>query len=275
MIELHSNCNRSCWFCPRTYDRSGKYRNAAGGNIDKAMPGDMVTDLLDQAQALGFTGRVAFHHFSEPLLDDRNLVFAAEAAKRGMQPYLVTNGDLLRGNSALCRQVQQAYDRIVVGIYDYTTEEELKQVRQFWADLLPRVNLEFSPIGLNGKQSAYSVGIPRALVPSDARMAVPDLSYENAPCQRPLIRMIVQYDGEICNCCDDTRGAFDLGNVYQASLAEIWNSERHIQLTKELAGGRRGKYEFCANCPQSPTGPALPGQKIGISFRRYKTPSKS
>src|SRR5437867_9675727 len=86
LIESQSNCNRSCWFCPRTYDRSGKYLDAAGESLLNQMPTEKILDLLDQAQVLGFRGGVEFHHYSEPLLDKRNIMLAQEARRRGMKP---------------------------------------------------------------------------------------------------------------------------------------------------------------------------------------------
>jgi hypothetical protein len=64
LIESQSNCNRSCWFCPRTYDRSGKFLHAVGKSQLNQMPTEKILDLLDQAQALGFKGGVGFHHYS-------------------------------------------------------------------------------------------------------------------------------------------------------------------------------------------------------------------
>src|SRR5215467_15965885 len=109
LIESQSNCNRSCWFCPRTYDRSGKYLDPAGTPVINQMSTEKVLDLLEQAQAMGFTGRVAFHHYSEPMLDKRNIFFAKEAAKRGMKPYLHTNGDALKRDDKLCDAVKRVY----------------------------------------------------------------------------------------------------------------------------------------------------------------------
>ena len=60
LIETQANCNRECWFCPRTFDHSGVYRHASGRSSFAQMPTATVVDLLDQAQALGFTGLVTF-----------------------------------------------------------------------------------------------------------------------------------------------------------------------------------------------------------------------
>ena len=134
-IESQSNCNRSCWFCPRTYDRSGKYLDETGKSVIYQMPTEKILDLLDQAQGLGFKGRVGFHHYSEPLIDERNIMLAQQARKREMKPYLHTNGDMLKRDNALCEEVNKVYGLIVVGLYDYETNEELEEMKRYWHDL--------------------------------------------------------------------------------------------------------------------------------------------
>ncbi len=158
-----------------------------------------------------------------------------------MKPYLHTNGDLLKRNDQLCKDVKNYYESIVVELYDYETNTQLEQAKQYWKDRLNGANLQFSTIGLPGIVGADSMGIPRVLVPTDIRMALPDLTYPKAPCQRPLIRMIIQHDGEICNCCKDTSGAITLGNVHQQSLKELWFSDHHVQVIRDLAEGHRKK----------------------------------
>jgi radical SAM protein with 4Fe4S-binding SPASM domain len=233
------------------------------------MPTWKILDLLDQAQALGYRGAVGFHHYSEPLLDKRNIMLAEEARKRGMKPDLHTNGDVLKHDDALCDQVKKVYECVIVGLYDYATNEELQEAKRYWRNRLAGANLEFSPIGLAAARTAYSIGIARALVPSDPRLAVPDLTFANGPCHRPLIRMIIQHDGEVCNCCEDTTGVFKLGNVYERSLEELWYSEHHVQVVRDLIAGRRDGYSLCSNCPLPPTGPALDSRNIKIARRRY------
>ena len=186
-----------------------------------------------------------------------------------MKPYIHTNGDVLKHDDALCEEVKRVYGLIVVGLYDYETNEELEATKHYWQERLAGANLRFSAIGLLGRRSTYSVGVPKALVPSDPRMVAPDLTFANAPCHRPLIRMIVQHDGEVCNCYEDRDAAFMLGNVYQNSLAELWFSDRHIQVVSDLIAGRREKYNLCRNCPLPPTGPAPDGTKIEMAPRRY------
>lgn len=274
-IESQSSCNRTCWFCPRTYDQSGRYRNQAGNSTAHRMPTELILDIMDQAGAMGFSGGVTFNCYSEPLLDNRNVMLAHQAKKRRMRPYLHTNGDLLKMNDSLCRQVRDVYEYIVVGVYDYDTNEELAAAKQYWSDRLSGADLRFSTIGRAGGRSATSMAIPRALVPTDERIPMPDMKFINGPCSRPLIRMIIGYDGEMYNCCEDIHGHFKLGNIYQNSLKELWFSDHHLSMIRDLLAGNRDKYELCANCPQSPTGPP-PDEtiRIRISPRRHSLKNK-
>lgn len=269
-IESQSNCNRSCWFCPRTYDRSGDYLDETGKAVFHQLPTEKILDLLDQAKVLGFCGPVAFHFYSEPLLDKRNLMLAREARKRGMRPLLHTNGDILKQDRSLCQEVNEVYEYIVLGIYDYQTDQELEETKQFWRDKFSGTDIKFINIGLLGARTASSMGIPKALVPTDDRMAVPDLAFPNAPCRRPLIRMLIRYDGQMCNCCEDIHGEFNLGNVYENTLEQLWYSENHVQIIENLSAGGREHYQLCTNCPMSPSGPAPDGKRITIVPRHYK-----
>jgi 2-deoxy-scyllo-inosamine dehydrogenase (SAM-dependent)/8-amino-3,8-dideoxy-alpha-D-manno-octulosonate transaminase len=272
-IESQSNCNRACWFCPRTYDRSGKYLDADGGVVRQRMPTAKILALLDEARDMGFSGLVGFHHYSEPLLDRRNTQLAQEARLRGMVPYLHTNGDALRQNDRLRDAVLAVYDRIVIGLYDYATNEELEAEKEFWRSRLSGASPEFSPIGVNGSRAARSIGVPRALVPSDARMSIPDLAFENAPCHRPLIRLLIQYDGEVCLCCEDTSASFDLGNVHSQSMRDIWFSEKHFHLIRELITGNRSRYALCRACPMPPTAAPPAGAHVSFTMRKYHPPT--
>ncbi len=270
-IETQSNCNRSCWFCSRTYDRTGVYINNSGASTLEQMPTDKVIDLLDQAVQLGFRGLAAFHFFSEPLLDKRNTLFAKAARQRGMKPLIHTNGDALRANDRLCEQVKEAYDHIVVGLYDYLDADGLAAEKDYWRQRLSGVvDLKFVYIRSVNERALPSLGIPRALVPPDARASIPDLTYTNGPCSRPLLRMPIRYDGAFCLCCEDLHAQFGLGNVYEHSLKQLWYSDLHSQIIEDLLAGRRELHQLCRQCPLTPTGPAPAETKIRLNRRNYQ-----
>jgi radical SAM protein with 4Fe4S-binding SPASM domain len=234
------------------------------------MPTDKIIDVMDQAQAMGFNGLVNFHFYSEPLLDRRNIAFAREARERGMQPYMHTNGDVLVNNDELCATVSDLYEYIVIGIYDYASDAELDAVKQFWRAKLPSADLRFSTVGDFDAVVAKSMGIPRAFVPTDKRFGLPDLTFANGPCSRPLIRLILRHDGEMCFCCEDMKAEFDLGNVHDASLEELWYSDKHVRLVESLLEGHRDRHGLCRSCPLFPTGHPSDGQSIRIKKRNIR-----
>lgn len=270
-IETQSNCNRSCWFCPRIYDSSGVYLDAQGDAVIGQMPDETVLNVLDQAASLGFDGMVSFYFYSEPFLDKRNLDFARAARARGMKPYVHTNGDILKHDEALCRQVRDAYEKVVIGVYDYHTAEELESEKGFWRRRLSGCDLHFSTIGNGARGSAPSMGTPRALVPTDRRFPVPDLVFTNAPCHRPLIRLILRYDGEMCMCCEDLHGDFGIGNIHASTVEELWYSDRHVRMVRDLIAGRREKYNLCRRCPMSPSAQPTDGARISFTARSAVT----
>jgi radical SAM protein with 4Fe4S-binding SPASM domain len=101
-------------------------------------------------------------------------------------------------------------------------------------------------------------------------MGIPDLTYANGPCSRPLLRMLVRHDGAMCNCCEDLHAQFGLGNVHEASLSDLWFSPRHVEIARDLLAGARKRYPLCAACPLTPTGPAPDGGSVGMRRRNLR-----
>jgi len=256
-LELQSNCNRSCWFCPRTYDTSGRYLDKDGKPVIKQMPTDKILGILDQAQEMGFRGGVSNHHLSEPLLDKRAIEIAWEIRKRGMFPIMNANGDILKHDEKLCRGVARVFEHVVIGIYDSTTKEGIEKEQEFWYSRLKGTKVYFSiiaplapdEIGLDKKDGAF----PRTIVPFDSRMICERRTYPHGTCHRPLERLIIQYDGAVPLCCEDHMTQFDLGNALEVSIKEIWCSKKRLRIVRDLIAGHRSLYSLCSRCTMPPT----------------------
>jgi radical SAM protein with 4Fe4S-binding SPASM domain len=243
LLELQSNCNRSCFFCNRPWDDSGKRVDADGGHVMRSMPAEHASRIMREAAALGFRGKIAFHHMSEPFLDPRIIEMAREAKRLGLHPYEHTNGDVLRKDDELCRAAVGVFDYIVVGLYDYETHAERAAEIAFWRDRLKGCDVRFSL----GERV-----FPRGLTPMDARMFREKEPFPGGVCHMPLERLIVHYDGNVALCCEDMKDDFDLGNAFQSSVEELWYSERHVGIIRDLEQGRREKFKTCAACPIPP-----------------------
>lgn len=243
MLELQSNCNRDCFFCNRPADTSGKRIKADGKPVIQAMPTEQVIRLLDEIHSLGFKGIIAFHHMSEPFLDSRIIKIAKEAKKRGMCPRAYTNGDVIRRNDELCREAINVFEKIVVGIYDADTDLKIAQEEQFWTQ-----RLQGTEVGFSRLDKLYR----RTFVPNHIKVPKKRF-YPNGICDLPVQRLIIHYDGNVALCCEDMKDEFNLGNAFEMSVEDIWFSNTHTNIIKDLKKGLRIKYPLCSKCPVKPT----------------------
>jgi len=262
LLELQSLCNRSCFFCPRTGDASGKRFDSTGTAVRQGMPTEHALAIMDQLAALGYHGWIAFHHLSEPFLDPRILDMARAARQRGLRPYEHTNGDVLRRRPDLCEQVVKLFDYVCVGLYDYTTPAELEADKAFWRARLPGIPVLFSEVG-----AVY----PRSFVSFDERMVRTQQTYPCGACSRPLERLLVHYDGSVGLCCDDMHAEFGLGNAFAQPIRDIWFSERHVDLINALSAGQRRQFRLCRECPLPPTQRVVPLPSVsGLEFQALR-----
>jgi radical SAM protein with 4Fe4S-binding SPASM domain len=260
LLELQSNCNRSCFFCNRTWDDSGKRLTAEGKHVLKRMPTEHALRIMDEAAALGFRGHVAFHHMSEPFLDPRIIDMAAHARKLGLRPYEHTNGDVLRRDETLCRAAAETFEYIKVGLYDHQNVSERDAQIEFWKQRLHGTDVRFSVV---------DTVFPRNLTPLSDRMIRAKQTFQGGICNRPLMRMLVHYDGNVALCCEDMKDDFGLGNAFRSSVLELWYSQRHQQIVRHLQRGRRDLYPLCKGCPIPPPEQPAFSVRIAKSARRW------
>jgi radical SAM protein with 4Fe4S-binding SPASM domain len=244
VIELQSNCNRDCYFCSRQSDTSGKRRTPEGKRVSKSMPAEKVMKLLDELQSLNFKGYITFHHLSEAFLDNRLIQIATEAKKRGMRPYIHTNGDVLRNNEELCKKSAEVFEYVVVGLYDYNNQEEKEDQKEFWIKRLHGTTILFS-VAEKTYRRTYS--------PDNEKMGkLEKKTYPAAICANPQKYLLIHYNGDVSCCCEDMYGELMKSNIFDKSIKEIWYSEEHKKIIKELQGGERKKYDLCLKCTMGP-----------------------
>lgn len=244
VVELHSHCNRQCFFCCRESDTSGKRKTADRKSVREAMPTEKVIALFDELEALGFRGFITFHQLSEAFLDPRLIDIAREAKRRGMRPYVHTNGDVLRDDVSLCAETAAVFEYVVVGLYDYTSADERDADKEFWKRRLEGTQVLFSCV-----EDVHA----RTHSPLNPEMRVlPRQTYPTGTCAEPLKYLLIHYNGDVCCCCEDMYGELLKLNVFETSLREAWYSARHVEVAESLRRGERHKYELCAKCTRSP-----------------------
>lgn len=87
-IEISSQCNRSCSYCPKRLAEREK----------ELFPMDLFVKIMGELKEIGYFGAIAFHQYNEPLMEYDYLLECMATAKR-INPKsrleLYTNGDYL------------------------------------------------------------------------------------------------------------------------------------------------------------------------------------
>lgn len=238
-LETQSMCSRDCEFCPRYDDRSGVRKDEQGNPVNVRMPSEKVYSLMDEIAGSGGRGYIGFHRLSEPLLDPRFPDFCRYARQKGMKILENTNGDVLRNDPALCREIDGLVDILVIGLYDYKNEGEKERLTNHWKEVFKKTGVRFSTPQERPKIRQYSK-VYRETKKDETILAHPCFKTAN---------LLIRYDGNVSLCGQDDRCTFGLGNVYEKSIGEIWWSEKHIRIVKSLQlPMARKKYQLCSTC---------------------------
>ncbi len=227
-IETSSYCNRRCASCLRQTEPD---RQAVASRQRQAyMCSDMVVSLLDQAKGMGFGGVVVLSFYNEPLLDSRLWWFGRHAMTLGFSRVeVVTNADYLDAKAA--EKLDGCFDEIRVSLYE-KTRERMDALR----GMFTKTALRFTS-GLH-RFTHYA---------ADASEQIAEVADE--PCHHVGNNMIVNHCGDVLACCDEIIPHFDLGNVHEATLQELWVRKRELVRTLKQREGRR-TYPYCLSCPR-------------------------
>lgn len=260
-IETMALCNARCTFCPYpTMDRKGT-----------KMPDELLNKLIDEM--IEWNRPLFFSPFkvNEPFLDARVLPLlerlSASAPKIVMR--IFTNGSPLTVDKI---------DRLA----------KLKRVAHLWISLNSHIPEEYEQImGLDFEQTAKkidalharnfphkvmlsTVGFPNEdfrrycferwpdfeslAIKKDSWLGFTDPQYEievpDKPCTR-WFELSIMATGKVAHCCmhDGTDERFNIGNLNQQTMLEVYNSqfwrERRMQLQSRKALDSRSP---CANC---------------------------
>jgi len=240
-IETNSSCNRYCNFCLRN---STPDRDSVKSWFEKnQLPIDVFERVLDESISMGFKGEVCLSHYNEPLMDERLPELGRMVKKKGFRHLFIgTNADFL--TKELAADLDGTFDVLGIALY-HMTPEKFKTRSDWLMTLFKKTKITIGNVDQDNKQmiTHYSSIVP------DANLLAK--RYSNNPCFHPLKRMIVNHRGDMLLCCDDLTGHFDLGNVFDSSVDELWHSDRHQQFVNELqkAGGRT--HPHCLTCPRS------------------------
>lgn len=225
-IEINSHCNRKCLYCPNhDYEREEAY-----------LPSELFYKIIQDLIDLDFAGRLNFNMFNEPLLDDRIIEFTKYASKHlpDVHIYLNTNGDFLTFEKY--QELQQA------GVREF-------HISQYDGKILPHIQTMKDKI----TDKLFYVKVFDPAKHACNRAGLVNLGNEQLPlqrmCPRPFYQLSINYKGEAVLCCNDYFGDVVLGDVYNESIQDIWESPKLVYYRIMLADGDRD-LPLCRTCNQ-------------------------
>jgi len=235
-IETSSYCNYRCPTCMR---QSHVNQKAMAPYFTKSYLDDaLITKILNNAIAIGFTGNVCLSHHNEPMLDDRIFDTAKTARELGFSyVFACTNAAVLSPD--IIKQADGVFHGLHVATYNKSIDKQNK-IKDELCKAFKKTRLIF--VGGNHVTTHYS---PK-----------PDLkdcikSRQQLPCLPIVKRMIINFQGKHLLCCDDYYGRWTLGSICDNTVEELWYSEKHQEMVlKLLQPGGRQCDPFCKICPR-------------------------
>jgi len=221
-IETHSACNRRCETCLRQTHPQRKV-------TFNVLPDEIVYSLMDQAIELQPDAQLVPQFFNEPFIDKRMPEFLRYASKKGFSLiYINTNGEFI--TPELAEEID--------GLLEYMTVDfdPIEQIQNMFS----KTRIEKAGQHVVTHYSPYM----------NLKDEIANCS--NQPCTVECqLRVVIGSDGYMRLCCEDIIGEFDLGNIFDSTLEELWFSDKHQEIVKKLSqpGGRK-KYPYCSICPR-------------------------
>lgn len=256
-VEVHSFCNRACWFCPNSFID----RNSGVKLLDE----NVYRRLLSDLGRIGYSGQISYSRYNEPFAHESFFESLKQAAVEVPLAKLITNtnGDYLdfdvmsKAERAGLRElnIQIYFERIDVITTKLLTirKEEIRKKFGF---------IDFASTGkdsLTGRHKDMKVNV---VCHNFTKQGVDrcDLSVRNhpvkrlCPCYLPLSKVYIDYTGYVVPCCNirsdyEKHTPFILGRLedVEGSLFRIFSGDRASKWRRKLAVFGDKKYP-CKHC---------------------------
>lgn len=271
-IQTRTGCNAACIFCP--------YPDAS-----EKVPKGQMTDMLfhkivAEVAQRNVTKRISPYLMNEPFFDKEILDKVRYIKKKVPKARLVltTNGsllteaiveDLVKNNPlrALYISMQgiekEAYEATMRGtlVFDKTKKnvEHLIDMRNRYA---PNLKIVVTMVKTNRIKAEEAVsywesrGVEAKYTQLENRggntEAFDTLNAGDRriflDCSRLLKNAYILFNGDMVLCCTDYYKTMVLGNIADASIAEIWNSEHARKIRSDFLKGDLSHIPLCAEC---------------------------
>lgn len=227
-IEINSYCNLSCSYCP---NREFQRKEIGTMSVEN------YQHILTQLKDLNFIGRISHEFYGEPTLHPQYDKIITLTKKALPQSKIELYSNATKLDLSLLRELMKAgIDEFII------TKHENQNLNEFEAALALLNSGEREKITYRDHQDIYKTNRGGSL---------PDIGGKEQallPCLIPSFLVAITLKGNVLPCFEDFFQKYEMGNVFETHLGEIWYGERFEQFRKDLEKGLRHKYDICKGC---------------------------
>lgn len=253
-IEMTEGCNLFCNFCGINGIRKGP------GDY-KFMTVDTAGVIASAIRKSGWNPRIEFAMHGEPTMNPLYLNIINIFRKRlpNHQLTMLTNGIVISAIPPLrIRQLFEAgLNLLAIDDYGHKAAERLRS--KFYgihSSEYPKENASPHkrwPIGT--KEIIYIQDIRTASKGGHSRLvnhcgsAGPPLKRPlQLRCAKPFRELAIRWDGNVAICCEDYRGEFHAGCIWDQTIEQLWNNDQFTSARRFLYQGDRASLFPCRIC---------------------------
>jgi len=220
-FEISNKCNLSAChhFCPV------HLREKETG---RSLTDELIVELAVEAyQKHGFTGKIAWHYYNEPMLQQNRLF-------------------------RLMKQIKSIVPQAKFLLWTNATITPENEDMSLFSDVY-YTNYDNNP-DLDAYYKKYIESVHEVKVNWYDRLSVHKNNAANYDrCLRPLVEMIITSFGDVRLCCVDWRGNIKMGNVWDDPLWLILEQRRKI-INSMINGMNENTPEWCLKCKNKQCG---------------------
>lgn len=262
-IEVNTNCNWKCDYCPVHIDPLKK----------QVMPMDLFSEIIRKATEYGNIKNISLSAYNEPLLDPYFFERLTIIKEAGFRLILHTNGSTLSEEKikrlkecGVVEVIHFNFPHLNKQKFEKITGSKLyeKVVRNIDLAIEAGLNVEFSIQKVPGYEEnikemneRYSSRIGKVITAWDTVDRAGLLKNQYAQhiynnrrlggCKRFLKWMSIGVEGDAYICCHDYYKKNIYGNIRDGSLADILSSEKAQKMRKIIFGGNIPSDQFICN----------------------------
>ena len=257
LIEPTEGCNLGCWFCGLRGMREKGTKPYFYMNLKTA------ERIASEIERVGWNSKIVFAQHGEPTLNPKIMeiirIFRRHLPKNVFHMY--SNGygyaHAEDPNKYLTEIMDAGLDNLIVDCYspqgDWNFISHLSDKHKALV------------VAYEGKTPLYTHNHKKRILllppivtdnvhdmtrnlANHAGAAGPlDRSFNDKRCAMPFREMAFRYTGMVDLCCDDFRGEYPIGSIFEHSVDELWNNERY-RVARIMLYNRDRNFRPCDGC---------------------------